>query len=93
MSILDRLGSSIRIDLNGDGRPEFVVTSRDRAADTSGGRRQFDRVEVFSIDPSAQKFSSMFVDPVVSGTRVGRIVEVEAYLGPHDLAPEPRPRG
>lgn len=61
---------SIRIDLDRNGAPEFVVTSRERSGDSAGGARIFDRVEVFSIDPATQRFSSMFVDPVVSGTRI-----------------------
>ncbi len=59
---------SVRIDLNGDGIREFVVTSQGASSETNPIlQNTFDRIEVFSLDTSIGLYRSLFIDPVESG--------------------------
>ncbi len=63
------LVDSVRVDLDVDGRPELVVTSRDAAGPSAMlPGAAFDRIEVFG--DSAGRWSSMFVDAVDGGMRL-----------------------
>jgi hypothetical protein len=62
---------TIHVDLDKDGIPEFVVTSRDAAlAPDPLLPKSFDRLEVFRYDTVRKAFTSFFIDPVESGSSV-----------------------
>jgi hypothetical protein len=59
---------SAHIDLNGDGRAEFVIISRDNVEPVNPVfPREFDRIEIFSLDSATNRYRSDFIDPVESG--------------------------
>ncbi|MDH7515192.1 MAG: hypothetical protein QHI48_04880 [Bacteroidota bacterium] len=62
---------SIRMDLNRDGKSEFVVTSYDATMPWDPLLpARFDRLEIFTLDPRRGGFRSAFVDPVENGASV-----------------------
>jgi hypothetical protein len=62
---------SVHIDVDGDGRPEFVITSRAVASvEDPMAAASFDRLEVFRYDTARALYTSLFVDPVESGAQL-----------------------
>jgi hypothetical protein len=60
-----------RVDLNGDGRKEYIFTSRDSQGPADPlTPKLFDRVEIFSGDTLVANRKSLFKDPVESGMEI-----------------------
>lgn len=62
---------SIAIDLNGDTVNEIILTSRDSHYPINPILpKVFDRLEVFALDTTSGLYSSLFIDPIESGSQI-----------------------